>query len=103
MFPDLKCEEYRFINNILLTQTHEYHKDVWDRQQFILWPGNSSTVHDTKYQKENPGNSKKYPIALYIGYVIITFQFLTQHSKSQSQKIPVVKTGNENSTSETST
>ena len=41
----LISNECRMVSNIILiTWTLEYRKDAWNRQQFILWPGNSLTV-----------------------------------------------------------
>ena len=52
LFATSKSGECCLIKNILITWTLDYHKDAWNRQQFILWLGNSSTVSWYKKSEE---------------------------------------------------
>ena len=66
LFATLKSGEWCLINNILITWTLKYHKGAWNRQQFILWSGNSSTV--SWYKKSETKLGKQLEIPNYILY-----------------------------------
>ena len=66
LFAILKFNECCLINIVLISWTLENHKDTWNRHQFILRPGNCSTV--SRHKKSETTLGKQLELTNYNSY-----------------------------------